>query len=71
VHNLSAVCTHMGCLVHWNGAERSWDCPCHGARYAAATGEVLEGPALRGLNDREEPDTRREPMHDDVTTLHR
>ena len=48
LHVLSPVCTHMGCIVHWNGAERSWDCPCHGARYAP-TGEVLEGPALSPL----------------------
>ena len=48
LHVLSPVCTHMGCIVHWNSAERSWDCPCHGARYAP-TGEVLEGPALSAL----------------------
>jgi glycine/D-amino acid oxidase-like deaminating enzyme/nitrite reductase/ring-hydroxylating ferredoxin subunit len=45
---LSPVCTHMGCIVQWNRVERSWDCPCHGARYAPS-GEVLEGPALSGL----------------------
>lgn len=48
LHALSPVCTHMGCIVQWNTVERSWDCPCHGARYAP-TGEVLEGPALKGL----------------------
>ncbi len=48
VHAMSPVCTHMGCIVHWNGAERSWDCPCHGSRFAC-TGEVLEGPALEPL----------------------
>lgn len=48
LHVLSAVCPHLGCLVRWNGAARSWDCPCHGSRFAA-TGAVLEGPSLRGL----------------------
>jgi glycine/D-amino acid oxidase-like deaminating enzyme/Rieske Fe-S protein len=44
VHAVSATCTHMGCLVHWNGAERTWDCPCHGSRFTA-DGKVIGGPA--------------------------
>ncbi|WP_309891084.1 FAD-dependent oxidoreductase [Archangium sp.] len=48
VHAVSPVCTHVGCYVHWNKAERSWDCPCHGSRFSP-TGEVLNGPAVKGL----------------------
>lgn len=45
---LSAVCTHMGGVLRWNEAERSWDCPLHGSRFAA-DGSVLEGPAVEDL----------------------
>lgn len=52
-HECSGVCTHLGGPLHWNSAERSWDCPCHGARFDPY-GTVITGPAVRDL-DRIEP----------------
>jgi glycine/D-amino acid oxidase-like deaminating enzyme/nitrite reductase/ring-hydroxylating ferredoxin subunit len=52
LHAVSLRCTHMGCLVRFNSAERSWDCPCHGSRFAV-DGSVLEGPAVKPLERRD------------------
>jgi glycine/D-amino acid oxidase-like deaminating enzyme/nitrite reductase/ring-hydroxylating ferredoxin subunit len=48
LHAVSPVCTHATCIVHWNSAETSWDCPCHGGRYSP-TGQVLNGPPISPL----------------------
>ncbi len=56
VHRLSPVCTHVGCIVHWNEMEKTWDCPCHGSRFDGY-GKVLNGPALRDLEKLEEKET--------------
>ena len=49
VHERSAVCKHLGCIVNWNSLEKSWDCPCHGSRYDAF-GHVTQGPANSDLD---------------------
>lgn len=59
VHAFSPKCRHLGCFVRWNSAELTWDCPCHGGRYAP-TGELLEGPPLEGLERRVIPRVRQE-----------
>lgn len=60
IHEWSAVCPHLGCIVHWNPTERTWDCPCHGSRFDRL-GTVINGPAnvdLRRLDRARRPDGR-------------
>jgi glycine/D-amino acid oxidase-like deaminating enzyme/nitrite reductase/ring-hydroxylating ferredoxin subunit len=53
-HAVSASCTHKGCTVTWNNAERTWDCPCHGSIFSA-DGSVIHGPAVEPLPSRKLP----------------
>jgi Rieske Fe-S protein len=53
IHEKNAACTHLKCIVEWNSAEKSWDCPCHGSRFDPY-GEVLNGPAISALQDVEQ-----------------
>lgn len=66
LHLRSAVCTHLGCVVAWNHAERTWDCPCHGSRFDPY-GRVLNGPAVQALEAIEgrerERDLERDERH--------
>lgn len=48
LHKMSAICPHLQCVVMWNGAEKSWDCPCHGSRFNER-GKVVNGPAIDNL----------------------
>jgi Rieske Fe-S protein len=60
LHAYSAVCTHLGCTVSWNDAEKSFDCSCHGSRFSYA-GRTVNGPAndaLAKLDDKRKPDDK-------------
>src|ERR687891_1711202 len=52
LHTYSAVCIHLGCTVTWNNSEKSFDCPCHGSRFSANSGNVINGPANSGIESK-------------------
>lgn len=60
LHRCSAVCPHLGCIVHWNTLEKVWDCPCHGSRFDAY-GHVINGPAISDLTPLDETGHPLEP----------
>lgn len=59
IHERSAACPHLGCVVNWNATEKMWDCPCHGSQFDAL-GKVVNGPADRDLAHIDGP--RPEPL---------
>lgn len=61
---VNTTCTHMGCELNWNSAERSWDCPCHGSRFTHE-GEIIEGPAVRPLSFSNDVNTFKKLLNDD------
>ncbi|KLU59949.1 cytochrome b6-f complex iron-sulfur subunit [Peptococcaceae bacterium CEB3] len=56
LHIVNTTCTHMGCEINWNSAEKTWDCPCHGSRFTYE-GDIVEGPALKPLDIHNEVNT--------------
>ena len=61
LHASSALCTHLGCHIHWNSTEQCWDCPCHGSQFAP-DGSVLAGPAIAPLAKTSLPEAARKSV---------
>ncbi|MGE4282104.1 MAG: FAD-dependent oxidoreductase [Clostridia bacterium] len=61
---VNTTCTHMGCELNWNSAEKSWDCPCHGSRFSYK-GEIIEGPAVKPLTVSNDVNTIEKLFKDD------
>lgn len=55
IHMVDTTCTHLGCELTWNSAEKTWDCPCHGSRFSYE-GDIVEGPAINKLHHATEED---------------
>jgi glycine/D-amino acid oxidase-like deaminating enzyme/nitrite reductase/ring-hydroxylating ferredoxin subunit len=64
LHLVNTTCTHMGCELQWNSAERSWDCPCHGSRFTYE-GDIIEGPAVMPLEYDRDVNTFEKLIKDD------
>ncbi len=64
LHLVNITCTHMGCELNWNSAEKSWDCPCHGSRFSYE-GEIIEGPASKPLSKTNDVNTIEKLFKDD------
>lgn len=60
LHIVDITCTHMGCELKWNSAEKSWDCPCHGSRFTFE-GDIIECPAVTRLNHHKESSNSIDP----------
>ncbi len=68
LHQVSPKCTHMGCMVEWNNAEETWDCPCHGSQFTCK-GEVNRGPAIHPLPHKVTGEISRNTVENKTTGL--